>query len=452
MNEKVVVTCTDLTHNGLGVCKYNGQTIFVPHLLIGEEAQVHILAKRKNFYEAKVVERLKDSKDRVVPKCRYYYNCGGCHLQHLSYEGQLKFKQNKVIEVLKRIGNINVPVDVCIGMEEPWNYRNKVQVPFGVDKKGKIIAGFYRQGTHDIIDMDNCDIENDIGDRIINTLKLLFKKMRVEIYDEDKRTGVIRHVLIRTGIHTKDIMVVFITNVDSFPGRNNLVKALKEAHPEITTIVQNINKRDTNVILGTQERILYGKGYIEDYLCGNKFKISAMSFYQINPIQTEKLYNKAVEYADLKGDEIVLDAYCGIGTIGLTAARKAKKVIGVEIVEDAIKDAKNNARNNGISNAEFYCADASEFMNEFSQTNQKVDVVFIDPPRKGSDETFLRSLIKLNPKRVVYVSCEPSTLARDLNFIVNNSNYEVKKVTPVDMFPQTFHVECVVLMTNVKNK
>ena len=336
-----------------------------------------------------------------------------------------------------------------MGMDNPWNYRNKVQVPFGVNKKGKVIAGFYKKGTHDIIDMDNCDIEYDIADQIINTLKKMFKDMKIEIYDEDKRTGVIRHVLIRNGVHTDDVMVVLVTNVDSFRSRDNLVKALVKEYPMIKTIVQNINTRSTNVILGEKEKVLYGKGYIEDYLCGIKFRISSKSFYQINPIQTEKLYNKAIEYAGLTGNETVLDAYCGIGTIGLVASKKAKRVIGVEIVEDAIKDARRNARNNDINNAVFYCEDASRFMQELAQTDEKIDVVFIDPPRKGSDEVFLDSMIKLNPKKIVYVSCEPSTLARDLNYIVNNSGYKVEKVTPVDMFPQTFHVETVVLMSRL---
>ena len=450
MNEKLILTCKDLTSEGLGVCKRESKTFFVPYLLVDEEARVHITKKRKNFYEGVVVERFKDSKDRVTPKCRYYYHCGGCHLQHMSYRMQLEFKKNKVEETLKRIGKINVKVDDCIGMDNPWNYRNKVQVPYGVNKKGKVIAGFYKKGTHDIIDMDNCDIEYDIADQIVNTLKKLFKEMKIEIYNEDKRTGVIRHVLIRNGVFTNDVMVVLVTNVDSFRSRDNLVKALVKEYPSIKTVVQNINPRSTNVILGEKEKVLYGKGYIEDYLCGIKFRISSKSFYQINPIQTEKLYNKAIEFADLKGTETVLDAYCGIGTIGLVASKKAKRVIGVEIVEDAIKDARKNARNNKINNVDFYCEDASRFMQELAASNINVDVVFIDPPRKGSEKVFLDSMIKLNPEKVVYVSCEPSTLARDLNYIVNNSNYKVKKVTPVDMFPQTFHVECVVLMSRVE--
>ena len=446
MNEKHILKCQDITSEGLGVCKKDGKTFFVTFLLPSEEASIHIKSKRKNFYEGVVVERLNDSKDRVVPKCRYYYNCGGCQLQHLSYEAQLEFKKSRVEEALKRIGKIDVKVEDCVGMDNPWNYRNKVQVPFGVNKKGKVIAGFYKKGTHDIIDMDNCDIEYDIADQIVNTLKKLFKEMKIEIYNEDTRKGVIRHVLIRNGIHTNDLMVVLVTNVDSFRSRDNLVKALVKEYPSIKTIVQNINTRSTNVILGEKEKVLYGKGYIEDYLCDIKFRISSKSFYQINPIQTEKLYNKAVEYAGLTGNETVLDAYCGIGTIGLVASKKAKKVIGVEIVNDAIIDAKKNAKNNNIKNVEFYCEDASIFMKELVESDFKIDVVFIDPPRKGSDEVFLDALIKLNPKKVVYVSCEPSTLARDLNYLTNNSNYKVKKVTPVDMFPQTFHVETVVMM------
>ena len=327
-------------------------------------------------------------------------------------------------------------------MDEPYFYRNKIQMPIRLSKKGKIISGFYQEKTHDIAPIDKCYIENNDADRILSSIKEVMKKVKVMPYDEDRRTGTIRHVLIRTSYHYDEIMVVLVCNQDTFPGQKNFVKELIKVEPKITTIVQNVNTRATNVILGDKERVLYGPGFIKDTLCDVTFKISAKSFYQVNPIQTEKLYSHAISLAGLTGKERVLDAYCGIGTIGLIASKNAKEVIGVEIVKEAVVDAKNNAKNNRIENAKFYEGDAGQFIVKEKEKGVNFDVVIMDPPRKGSDEAFLSTLIKTKPERVVYVSCDPSTLARDLKFLA--STYDIVSVTPFDMFPQTFHVETVV--------
>lgn len=442
------VECIALSNDGKGICVHENVTGFVDNLLKGEKAIVETTYRTKQVFYARIVKLITKSPYRVQPKCKVSSSCGGCQLMHLDYQEQLNFKRERVKECLEKIGGFKVKVEDTIGMEYPYFYRNKIQMPIKL-YKGKICSGFYKANTHDIVPIDQCYIENEDADKILNTIKTLMKKYRINPYDEDKRTGVIRHILIRNSKAKKENMVVLVTNVDSFPGRNDFVKELKKLEPSISTVVQNINTRDTNVILGERERILSGKGFIEDTLCGILFKISAKSFFQVNPIQTEKLYELAISKAEINENDVVLDAYCGIGTIGLIASKKAKRVVGVEIVKEAIIDAKNNAKRNNITNAEFYCGDSGEFILEQYKEHRTFDVVIMDPPRKGSDNQFLEILLKTLPRKIVYVSCDPATLARDLKVL--SSKYDIGSVNPVDMFPNTIHIENVVLL-QAKNR
>ena len=338
-------------------------------------------------------------------------------------------------------------------MKTPYHYRNKVQAAFYTDKKGKIISGVYQSGSHHVVGIDSCQTEDVIADKIIVAVRKLLPSFRMTTYNEDTGKGFLRHILVKRGFATNQIMLVLVTGTPVFPSKNNFVKAILKQFPEITTIVQNINPYRTNLVLGDNQKVLYGKGYIEDILCGCKFRISPKSFYQINPVQTEVLYGKAIEFANLKGHETVLDTYCGIGTIGIIAAKNgAGNVIGAELNGDAVRDAIVNARANNLKNIRFYKADAGEFMREAADEDEKPDVVFMDPPRAGSDRKFLDSLIKMSPKKVVYVSCNPETLARDLAYLTQNSPYKVQKIQPVDMFPHTAHIETVVLLSQLKQK
>lgn len=368
--------------------------------------------------------------------CPVAKKCGGCQLQNMSYPEQLSYKQAKVIRLLGKFCR----VDEIIGMEKPYNYRNKVQAAFGMTRGGKIISGVYQSKSHRIVCVDECRLEDKKADEIIVTIRNMMKHYRMSPYNEDTGVGFLRHVLVKRGFTSGEIMVVLVTGTPMFPGKNAFVKELLKKHPEITTIIQNINREHTSLVLGNTEKVLYGKGTIEDTLCGCVFRISAKSFYQINPVQTEKLYGKAIEFAELTGNETVIDAYCGIGTIGIIAAKKAKDVIAVEVNKDAVFDAKNNAKRNDTQNIKFYCADAGEFMTKMAADGKTADVVFMDPPRAGSDEAFLSSVVTLNPKKIVYISCNPETQARDLKYLTQHG-YKVKKIQPVDMFPHTNHVE-----------
>lgn len=381
----------------------------------------------------------KPHRKKVSPAgCPLYKKCGGCQLQNMTYDEQLYWKQGRVIALLGKYHRVS-PI---IGMEKPYHYRNKVQAAFGTDSHGRIISGVYQSSTHKIVPVDSCMIEDKKADEIIVTIRRLLKEFRIMPYNERNGKGFLRHVLVKRGFATNEIMVVLVGSTQIFPHKKHFVDALLNEHPEITTIILNVNPHFTSLVLGEREEVLYGKGTIEDVLCGCKFRISARSFYQINPVQTEKLYNTAIEFAGLTGTETVLDAYCGIGTIGMVAAKHAGNVIGVEVNSDAVKDAIYNAKNNEIKNIRFYCDDAGKFMTELARDNQSVDVVFMDPPRAGSDIPFLKSVIKLAPKRVVYISCNPETQARDLRTLVN-AGYKVRKIQPVDMFPHTNHVECI---------
>ena len=388
---------------------------------------------------------MSNNKENIINgSCPVYKKCGGCQLQNLTYPEQLKFKQNKVEKLLKKF----CKVEPIIGMENPYHYRNKVQAAFWTDRKGKIISGVYQSGTHHVVGIDSCQTEDIIADKIIVAVRKLLPSFKLTTYNEDTRKGFLRHILVKRGFATNQIMLVLVTGTPVFPSKNNFVKAILKQFPEITTIVHNINPYNTNLVLGDVQKVLYGKGYIEDILCGCKFRISPKSFYQINPVQTEVLYNKAMEYADLKGEETVLDTYCGIGTIGIVAAKRgAGHVVGVELNPDAVRDAIVNAKANNLKNIRFFKGDAGEFMYEVADEDEKPDVVFMDPPRAGSDTKFLDSLIKMSPKTVVYVSCNPETLARDIDYLGKNSDYKVQKIQPVDMFPHTAHIECVVLLS-----
>ena len=373
--------------------------------------------------------------------CPLYKACGGCQLQNLSYPEQLQYKQVKCIRYLSRFGH----VDEIIGMALPLHYRNKVQAAFGMHR-GRIVSGVYQSKSHRIVSVDDCKLEDETADAIIVTIRDLLPRFKLFPYNEDTGKGFLRHVLAKRGFRTGEVMVVLVTPTNLFPKKDGFLNELLRRHPEITTVIQSINGAKTSLVLGKEERVLFGKGYIEDVLCGCRFRISARSFYQINPVQTEVLYGKAMEFAALTGIETVLDAYCGIGTIGLVAAKNAKRVIGVELNADAVRDAKQNAKLNGADNARFFCADAGQFMTEAAKAGDKVDVVFMDPPRAGSDLPFLKSVAALAPNRIVYISCNPETQARDLAVLCKNG-YRVEKMQPVDMFPHTGHVECVVLLS-----
>ncbi len=385
-------------------------------------------------------------KENFNKKCPVYKKCGGCQLLHMNYESQLKLKREKVLKLLKPYGKL----EGIMGMERPEHYRHKVHAAFGRDHRGNIISGVYKAGTHVIVPVEECLLENEKADAIIGSIRRLLKSFKIKTYDEDTGYGLLRHVLVRVGYHTGQIMVVLVLGSPIMPSRNNFVKALRKEHPEITTVVVNVNDKKTSMVLGDKEQVIFGPGYIEDELCGMTFKISPKSFYQVNPPQAQRLYEKAVEYVELSGRETVLDAYCGTGTIGMIAAGKAGKVIGVELSRDAVKDAIAGAKKNQVSNIRFYQADAGDFMVKMADSGQKADVVLMDPPRSGSSEKFLRALTKLGPSKVVYVSCNPETLARDLKFLCGKG-YQMKKAMAVDMFPFTDDVETVALLTRKKD-
>ncbi len=374
--------------------------------------------------------------------CKSYKKCGGCQYQGLAYPKQLEKKQKNVEALLKKFGKVN-PI---IGMKEPFYYRNKVHAVFDRDRRGNIISGTYEANSHRVVPIEECLIEDKKCQEIIRTIRGMLKSFKIKTYDEDTGYGLLRHVLVRRGAKSGEIMVVLVLGSPIFPSKNNFVKALRKEHPEITTILLNVNSKKTSMVFGEKESVIYGKGFIRDELCGCTFRISAKSFYQVNPVQTEVLYNKAIEFAALTGKERVIDAYCGIGTIGMIAAKHAKEVIGVELNKDAVRDAKLNAKENNVKNIVFRQGDAGEFMTAMAAAGEKADVVLMDPPRAGSDEAFLSAVVKLAPKKVVYVSCNPETLARDLKYLTRKG-YEVRKIQPVDMFGFTVHVETVCLLS-----
>ena len=429
----------DLSSEGKGVVKYYNDVIFVDGLFPNEEADIEIMYHRAGTYFGKVKKLYNLSKERIQPRCKICTSCGGCQYQQLDYQAQLRYKSKRVKEALLRIAHIKQEVLPCIGMDNPYNYRNKIQVPFNKDKNGKVKFGFYKENSHIIMPIKECAIEDKRAAPILWDIKLLLEEMNIPCYNEDSGKGILRYVLIRTSHHYEELMVVLVTTQMNFPGQRNFINELVVRHPEITTIVENVNSRHTNVILGNQEKVLYGPGHIKDDILGLTFEISASSFFQVNPVQVEKLYTCALNLIDFSKKEVVLDAYSGVGTIGLIAAKNAKKVISVEINKSAHKNAIENAKRNNVNNIDFVCADAGEYI---SKSDEDIDILIMDPPRSGSDETFLSTVMNKKIKKIIYISCNPETLARDIVYLCKY--YQVNYVQPVDMFPMTAHCETVV--------
>lgn len=479
----------DMGAEGEGVGKANGIVFFVKDAVPGDQVLAKIMKMKKHFGYARLLKVLKPSPYRTEPRCQYYRQCGGCQIQALDYPKQLEFKENKVRNNLKRIGGFLLPeefndenagadgllpqehfpeepvaiqknyiplIHPIIGMEKPWLYRNKAQFPIGTDKNGKIVTGFYAARTHNIIPNRKCFLGTDVNEKILECVISFMEEYKIPAYQEETGTGLVRHVLVRSGFATGELMVCLVINGKQLPFAERLVEKLRTVEG-MTSITLNINEKNTNVILGEEIITLWGRNYITDCLGEIKYQISPLSFYQVNPVQTRKLYETALKYAGLTGREIVWDLYCGIGTISLFLARKAKQVYGVEIVEQAISDARRNARINHIDNAEFFVGRAEEVLPEFCNTLLRQgregypDVIVVDPPRKGCDEKCLETIVKIQPERVVYVSCDSATLARDLKYLCGGG-YEVREVQPVDMFPQTVHTETVCLLSNRKLK
>lgn len=451
-NDEVTVTITDCGTDGEGIGKADGYTLFVKDTIIGDQVVAGITKVKKTYAYARLIRILVPSPDRVEPKCRFYRQCGGCQIQAMSYEKQLAFKEKKVRGNLVRIGGfdeklIDSIMEPIIGMDEPYRYRNKAQYPVGVDKEGNLITGFYAGRTHNIIANTDCLLGRETNQVILETILAFMKKERITAYNETTGKGLVRHILLREGFATGEIMVCLVINGSQLPAADAFVKrlqALPSVGTRIKSICLNINREKTNVILGQKVNVLYGNGFITDLIGSVRFRISPLSFYQVNPVQTRKLYETALAYADLTGEETVWDLYCGIGTISLFLAQKAKMVYGVEIVEQAIRDAKQNAAVNGIENAEFYVGRAEEVLPwKYSKEHICADVIVVDPPRKGCDQACLETMVKMQPKRIVYVSCDSATLARDLKYLCGEG-YELKKVRAVDQFCHTGHVECVI--------
>ncbi|QUW23625.1 23S rRNA (uracil(1939)-C(5))-methyltransferase RlmD [Sporosarcina sp. Marseille-Q4063] len=441
-NDRLNVYVEDLTHDGSGVAKVEGYPLFIPGALPGEEAEIQVMKTMKRYGFAKLLNVTKESPDRVIPPCHVFWECGGCQLQHLSYEAQLLQKQKTVRDVMERIGKIpHVPVHPVKGMDDPWRYRNKSQIPFS-ERNGEVVSGFYRSRTHHIVDTDVCIIQGEEADEIMSTLKHEMHSMGIEAYDERTNRGMLRHLIVRKARATGELMVVLVTRSKKFPQKDAAIELIKRVVPDVTSIMQNVNSEKTNVIFGNKTFLLYGKPFIVDTIGDIKFEISARSFYQVNSEQTEVLYEQALEYAQLTGTESVIDAYCGIGSISLFLAQNAKEVYGVEIVPQAIEDAKRNAELNGIDNAHFEAGPAEEVIPKWYAEGKRFDVLVVDPPRKGCDEKLLDTILEYKPKRIVYVSCDPATLARDLR-ILEDGGYRTQEVQPVDMFPQSSHIEVV---------
>ena len=453
-NDLLTVTIEDMGHDGEGIGKVDGYTVFVKDTVIGDKVQAKIMKAKKNYGYARLVEIMEPSKDRVEPRCAYARQCGGCQIQALSYEKQLAYKQQKIENNLIRIGGFQkeeIPMQPIIGMEDPYHYRNKAQFPVGCDKEGHLIAGFYAGRTHSIISNRKCYLGVEVNEQILNLVLAHMEAYDIPAYDETTGKGLVRHVLIRYGFQSKEIMVCLVVNGSRIPGAEDLIAKLREI-PGMTSISLNINREKTNVILGRKGKVLWGQEYITDTIGPIAYQISPQSFYQVNPVQTQKLYEKALEYAGLEGNETVWDLYCGIGTISLFLAQKAKQVYGVEIVPAAIEDAKRNATLNHITNAEFFVGKAEEVLPEkYEKEGIYADVIVVDPPRKGCEESVLATMVKMQPKRIVYVSCDSATLARDLKYL-RGEGYEVKKVQGVDQFPHTVHVETVVLLSRHRDK
>ena len=461
-NDLVTVAIEDIGVGGEGIGKVDGYTLFIKDAIIGDVVEAKIVKAKKNYGYARLMNIVTPSENRIEkPACPMARRCGGCQIQEMKYGAQLSFKEGKVRGNLERIGE--VPAELLdkvmqpiVGMEEPFHYRNKAQFPIGTDKEGHIITGFYAGRTHSIIPNTDCTLGVAVNQKILEIILHFMENNHISAYDEEKHKGLVRHVLIRYGFKTDEIMVCLVINGEKLPHAEKLVDKLCEISG-MTSITISVNKAKTNVIMGNEIKLLWGQTYITDYIGNVKYQISPLSFYQVNPVQTEKLYGLALDYADLNGNETVWDLYCGIGTISLFLAQNAKQVYGVEIVPQAIDDARNNAKINDITNAEFYVGKAEEVLPEYYREYQEshggetahADVIVVDPPRKGCEESLLQTIVDMQPEKVVYVSCDSATLARDVKFL-RESGYELKKITPVDQFPNTVHVETVVLLSHKK--
>ena len=450
-NDVLTVKIEDMGHDGEGIGKCEGYTLFVKDTVIGDLAEVKVIKAKKNYGYARLMRLIEPSPHRVEPICPVARPCGGCQLQMLDYAEQLRFKEKKIAQNLQRIGGMTeIPMEPIVGMESPFRYRNKAQFPIGQDKNGKLITGFYAGRTHQIMENRNCYLGVEQNEEILNRILAWMEENSVSAYQEETGKGLVRHVLIRFGFTTKEIMVCLVVNGKKLPAEKKLIQSLTELEG-MTSITLSVNRERTNVIMGKEIRCLWGQEFITDYIGKVKYQISPLSFYQVNPVQTEKLYSLALEYAGLTGEETVWDLYCGIGTISLFLAQKAKKVYGVEIVPEAIADAKNNAKINGIENAEFFVGKSEEVLPEYYEKYAKehpgehahADVIVVDPPRKGCEQSVLDTMVQMEPERIVYVSCDSATLARDVKYLRENG-YEIRKVKATDMFPMSVHVETVV--------
>ncbi|PIH56036.1 23S rRNA (uracil(1939)-C(5))-methyltransferase RlmD [Paenibacillus sp. LK1] len=456
-NEETVIDIIGMNHDGEGVGRANGYTLFVQGALPGETVRVRVMKTKKQYGYAKLLEIVKASPDRVSAPCPIYDQCGGCQIQHMSYAGQLAWKRQLVVDNLQRIGKLNVLVEdeegaeqqgirvlPTMGMDEPWRYRNKAQVPIGA-AEGGLVGGFYAKGSHRIIDMESCLIQHEHNDEVVAKVKELGSHLGISAYNEETGRGLLRHVVVKKAFRTGEMMLVLVTNGRDIPHKDAWIGSIREAIPHVASICQNVNKKQTNVIFGDETRVLWGRDVIYDYIGDVQFAISARSFYQVNPVQTEVLYGKTVEYAGLSGKETVIDAYCGIGTISLFLAQHADQVYGVEIVPEAIEDARSNAMLNEMKNVKFEVGASEDVIPRWKEQGIEADVIVVDPPRKGCDPRLLDTILEMKPERVVYVSCNPSTLARDLR-VLEDGGYRTVEVTPVDMFPHTVHVESVAML------
>ncbi len=470
-NEEHIIDIIGMNHDGEGVGRSEGYTLFVAGALPGEKVRVKVLKTKKQYGYAKLLDVLQASPDRIMAACPIYDQCGGCQLQHMSYAGQLAWKRQRVVDALERIGKLRVSgslgegtedsagiasvadaaskdagivVRETLGMAEPWRYRNKAQVPIGA-AEGGLIGGFYARGSHRIIDMETCLIQHEHNDEVVARVKEIGSSLGISAYNEETGRGLLRHVVVKKAFRTGEIMLVLVTNGRDIPHADAWIGSIREQIPDVASICQNVNTKQTNVIFGDETRVLWGRDVIYDYIGSVQFAISARSFYQVNPVQTEVLYGKTVEYAGLTGNETVIDAYCGIGTISLFLAQHADQVYGVEIVKEAIEDARSNAKLNGMNNVKFEVGASEDVIPRWKEQGIEADVIVVDPPRKGCDPRLLDTILEMKPERVVYVSCNASTLARDLR-VLEDGGYRTVEVQPVDMFPHTVHVECTVLL------
>lgn len=444
-NEEYVVNIIDNGFQGEGIAKLDGIPVFIPNAIKGEVVKIKILKVLSSHAFGKIIEITQKSMHRKEEDCETAKMCGGCSLRHVDYDFTIDMKKISVENTISKAFGKKVEVDSVIKMESPYNYRNKLQYPVGVSEDGKAVMGVYAARTHKIIKTKECKIQDKHSQDIANSIYKFVLENNISVYNEQTFTGSIRHIIIRVGKKTNETMITLVTNMPDIPKEKELVEFLISKYPDIKTIAKNINNKNTNVILGDKTEIIYGDGYIYDFLGNKKFKISPLSFYQVNPIQTEKLYSKAVEYANLTGKETIFDLYCGIGTIGIFASDKVEKIYGIETIPEAIEDAKENAKLNNIKNSEFFAGDVEKVLPELVKTrNLSADVVFIDPPRKGCDKVALDTLLQVLPSRIVYVSCNPATLARDLKYL--EEKYNLEKISICDMFPFTHHVECCALL------